>query len=264
MFSVDLMKKALFFTLLLFPLALRASPEIQPSQQEGAVGFIASLKPGPPTALEAAVKNLTPEIHEKLEARGISGLRFYTEEIGGSRVVLASFDMKPGTDPDQAWAAAALTPELKPWFSELSGTLTTGSGGNAWQRCETICQLRPRLPTKPHEGKSAWHAGICRLRPEKEAEYRLLHNHVWPGVIDAIGEAMTSRFDIFFLEIGGQPLLFHQLQYVGADFKKDMAGMAGNPVNQRWWKQTDPCQQPLPSAAARKQIWEPMEALPTP
>ena len=30
---------------------------------------------------------------------------------------------------------------------------------------------------------------------------------------------------------------------------------AADPETQRWWKETDPCQNPLPDAAARGKIW---------
>ena len=34
-----------------------------------------------------------------------------------------------------------------------------------------------------------------------------------------------------------------------------MARMAADPETQRWWKETDPCQSPLPDAAAKGKIW---------
>ena len=35
--------------------------------------------------------------------------------------------------------------------------------------------------------------------------------------------------------------------------------MAADPETQRWWKETDPTQIPLPGAAANNQIWSKME-----
>ena len=35
----------------------------------------------------------------------------------------------------------------------------------------------------------------------------------------------------------------------------DMAKMAADPETQRWWKETDPCQIPLPEARAKGKIW---------
>ena len=34
-----------------------------------------------------------------------------------------------------------------------------------------------------------------------------------------------------------------------------MKKMAADPETVRWWKETDPCQQPLPEAVARGKIW---------
>jgi L-rhamnose mutarotase len=35
----------------------------------------------------------------------------------------------------------------------------------------------------------------------------------------------------------------------GDDLAADLARMAQDPVTQAWWRLTDPCQEPLPSAA---------------
>jgi L-rhamnose mutarotase len=62
-------------------------------------------------------------------------------------------------------------------------------------------------------------------------------------------------------EIEGKPYLFLYLEYVGDDFEADMAAMAADPETQRWWKETDPCQIPLPDAAAKGTIWSETEEL---
>jgi L-rhamnose mutarotase len=38
----------------------------------------------------------------------------------------------------------------------------------------------------------------------------------------------------------------------------DMKGLAEDPVIQKWWKETDPCQIPLPAAAKAGEIWTPV------
>ena len=37
-----------------------------------------------------------------------------------------------------------------------------------------------------------------------------------------------------------------------------MAKMAADPVTQRWWKETDPCQIPIPGCSP-KEFWSAME-----
>ena len=49
--------------------------------------------------------------------------------------------------------------------------------------------------------------------------------------------------------------LFAYLEYTGTNFDADMKRMAADPETQRWWKETDPCQSPLPDAAAKGKIW---------
>lgn len=44
-------------------------------------------------------------------------------------------------------------------------------------------------------------------------------------------------------------------EYVGSDFDADMKKVAADPETQRWWKETEPCQLPLPEAAAKGTIW---------
>jgi L-rhamnose mutarotase len=53
-------------------------------------------------------------------------------------------------------------------------------------------------------------------------------------------------------------LLFSYLEYTGQDYEADMAAIATDEAAQRWWQLTDPCQQPLDSAADG-QWWAPAE-----
>ena len=64
-----------------------------------------------------------------------------------------------------------------------------------------------------------------------------------------------QNYSIFEKEIDGKLYLFSYLEYTGNDFDADMKKMAADPETQRWWKETDPCQRPLPDAAARGKIW---------
>jgi L-rhamnose mutarotase len=102
-------------------------------------------------------------------------------------------------------------------------------------------------------------AWITGLKPEKAAYYRDLHAHPWPAVGRMIKECHITSFSIYEREIEGKTYLFAYLEYSGADFAADMKRMAADPETQRWWKETDPCQSPLPDAAAAKKIWADMK-----
>jgi L-rhamnose mutarotase len=106
--------------------------------------------------------------------------------------------------------------------------------------------------TPPRVKRYAWVTG---LRPEKAAYYRDLHAHPWPAVGRMITACNIRNFSIHQAEIDGKPYLFAYLEYTGTDFAADMAKMAADPETQRWWKQTDPCQLPLPDAAAAGKVW---------
>jgi len=91
------------------------------------------------------------------------------------------------------------------------------------------------------------------LNPEKEAYYRKLHAEVWPGVLTAIQKANIRNYSIFFLEQDGQRYLFSYFEYVGDDFKGDMARIGEDPITQKWWRETDPCQRRLPGTPEGEQ-----------
>ncbi len=97
-------------------------------------------------------------------------------------------------------------------------------------------------------------ASVIRLRPDKEAEYRALHAAVWPGVLARLRAANVTNYSIFLRD----GLLFSYLEYTGDDYAADSACIAADDETRRWWALTDPCQQPLDSAA-EGEWWAPAE-----
>ena len=113
------------------------------------------------------------------------------------------------------------------------------------------------------EGKATKHIQrfgmVTGLKPEKMEYYKKLHAAVWPEVQKKIRECNIQNYSIFLKQVNGKLLLFSYFEYAGNDFDQDMKKMAADSSTQRWWKETDPCQQPLPDAVAKKQIWSSME-----
>jgi len=99
------------------------------------------------------------------------------------------------------------------------------------------------------------YAWVTGLKPDKAARYEYLHAHIWPGVNKTIHDCHIQNFSIHECSINGQLYLFAYLEYTGTNFDADMARMAADPETQRWWQETDPCQSPLPDAAAKGKIW---------
>jgi L-rhamnose mutarotase len=99
------------------------------------------------------------------------------------------------------------------------------------------------------------YAWVTGLKPEKAAYYRQLHANPWPAVNAKIKECNIRNYSIYEREIDGKPYLFSYLEYTGTDFEADMKKMAADPETRRWWKETDPCQAPLPDARKAGKIW---------
>ena len=99
---------------------------------------------------------------------------------------------------------------------------------------------------------------IASVKPEKEMEYRLLHQSVWLGVVDQMARGNNRNFSIFLVEIDKTIYEFFYLEYVGTDPKKDAEMNSADPTNIRWWKLTDACQTPLPGT---KDIWSMMDKM---
>lgn len=99
------------------------------------------------------------------------------------------------------------------------------------------------------------HAWVTGLKPEKAEYYRKLHADPWPEVNATIKRSNIRNFSIYEREIAGKTYLFAYLEYTGNNFEADMAKMAECPHTQRWWKETDPCQSPLPDALKAGKIW---------
>ncbi len=99
------------------------------------------------------------------------------------------------------------------------------------------------------------HAWVTGLKPEKAEYYRQLHADPWPAVNARLKECNIRNFSIYEREIAGKTYLFAYLEYTGNDFEADMKRMAADPETQRWWKETDPCQAPLPDALRAGKIW---------
>lgn len=99
------------------------------------------------------------------------------------------------------------------------------------------------------------HAWVTGLKPEKADYYRKLHANPWPSVNATLKECNIRNFSIHEREIAGKTYLFAYLEYTGKDFTADMKKMGDDPETQRWWKETDPCQSPLPDAIKAGKTW---------
>ncbi|WP_018149361.1 L-rhamnose mutarotase [Henriciella marina] len=101
--------------------------------------------------------------------------------------------------------------------------------------------------------RKAW---MIKLKPEKISEYKELHANAWPAILRQITASNIRNYSIYLRE--PENILFGIYEYHGTDFEADMARMAEDAETRRWWAVTDPCQEPLASAAPGE-WWVPME-----
>ena len=143
----------------------------------------------------------------------------------------------------------SVTPELK---SLIDPHPRAARYGCSWLQMEWINYIRGLdVDREPTQILSM----VTTIKPEKESQYRSLHQTVWPGVVDQMIRGNNRNFSIFLVEIDDKLYEFFYLEYMGNNSEKDNQMNNEDPVNQRWWAQTGPCQQPLPG---EEDIWTPM------
>ncbi len=122
--------------------------------------------------------------------------------------------------------------------------------------CSFAAEVKENAPQKT---KPQRYGSVIGLRADKLVEYKRLHAAVWPEVAKRIEKSKIRNYSIYLRKLpDGNFYLFSYFEYVGDDFQADMAKMAADPITKKWWKLTDPCQQPL---ADRKEgeWWASME-----
>lgn len=118
-----------------------------------------------------------------------------------------------------------------------------------------LCIIIAALAASCAPTKVRRYAWVTGLKPQKADYYRKLHAEPWPAVNAKLKECNIRNYSIYEREIDGRIYLFSYLEYTGDNFGADMEKMAADPETRRWWKETDPCQAPLPDALKAGKIW---------
>ena len=89
-------------------------------------------------------------------------------------------------------------------------------------------------------------ASVVGIRPERIAEYRELHDNIWPEIAELIKQCGIKNYSIHQREFpDGAFYLFSYYEYTGNDFEADMAKMDADPKIKEWLSLCGPCQLPL-------------------
>jgi L-rhamnose mutarotase len=181
----------------------------------------------------------------------ISNVSSHTKELQGKPWFMVYFDYD-GETYQEAVSAFESTKAVKELIPLLEPHPRAKEYGNHWLQLEWINYIKGAKPTKNPTNKFAM---VTRLKPEKEDEYRWLHQNTWPGTVDRMTRMKYHDFSIFLVELGDEIYEFFYVEFVGMDASKDKMGSLSDPTYERWIKYTDPCQDPLPDADG---IWSMM------
>jgi L-rhamnose mutarotase len=103
------------------------------------------------------------------------------------------------------------------------------------------------------------YGSVIGVKEEMLSKYKDLHANPWPAVNKQIKNSNIRNYSIYLTQFpDGKYYLFSYFEYIGNDFKADMAKMAKDPMTQKWWKETDPCQIPLKNRP-EGEFWKTME-----
>lgn len=100
------------------------------------------------------------------------------------------------------------------------------------------------------------YASVIRLKPDELEQYKILHEAVWPGVLEMISRCNIQNYSIYHKD----GFLFSYFEYTGNNFKADMDKMGADPLTQQWWNVCKPCQDPLPTRG-EGEWWASMEEI---
>lgn len=207
------------------------------------VGLLAIVEPGKRVEFQQAVEQCQgDEVRTQLANAQIDSLQFFTRTIDGREYVVAYFSYKGGTQYLEAAKAFEVATESLNWNACTTSHPRAATYGRHWLQMEWINFIHgldvDRSPT------STLMIGTT-VKPQKEQEYRTLHQTVWPGVIDQVVRGNIRNLNVFLVEIDDKLVEFLYLEYMGTDQQGDDAASKQDPISQRWWKLTDACQQPF-------------------
>jgi L-rhamnose mutarotase len=218
------------------------------------VMLFASAKNGQSEALQAALKKvMAAQTSKAFEQVKISNLSAYTKKLQDKPCVMVYFDYD-GTNVLEAVKAFESVPLIQEIRPLVSPHPRAEKQGTAWLQMEWINFIQGANPSLTPKS----FAMVTRVKPEKESEYRLLHQSTWPGTVDRMTRMEYHDFSIFLVELGDEIYEMFYVEFVGADAGKDKMGSVAEPAYERWVKQTDACQKPLPDADG---IWSKMDKI---
>ncbi len=200
-----------------------------------------------------------PGVLKAIDKANIHNYSIYLGEAAPGEHYLFSYSEYTGRDYKADMARIAKDKTTQEWWKHtdpLQKPLPTKKEGEWWSSWEEV--FHHAGPAYKKSDIKSRHGSIIGMPEKNILAYTQMHAAVWPGVLAAIDKANIRNYAIYLGQIKpGEYLLFSYFEYVGNDFKADMAGIADK-VTKTWWSYTDPLQVRLPGTPEGEQ-WKGME-----
>lgn len=221
------------------------------------VGLIAQIDPEQKEDLIEGINAMDDDVVRRaLGASGIENVTAYSRKIGQHEWVVLNFLYDGKHDYLDAARSFETACEETAYLTGLTRPHPRAERfGTHWLQMEWINYIRGKDVPGPAQNQLMI---VTTVRPEKEQEYRTLHQTVWPGVVDQVARSNNRNLSIYLTEINDQLVEFLYLEYVGDSPDKDEQMSQSDAINHRWWSKTDACQKPLPDVDG---IWDAMTPL---
>lgn len=207
------------------------------------VGLVAKINPEMREAFTAEFKACNSDpVRQKLRDAGISQVQAFTRVIEGTDYAIIYFVRAGGSEYLKAAEAFENATQSIDWQAVTTPHPRATTYRRHWLQMEWINFIHGKVVDRPPTSTLMMGTTII---PEKEMQYRTLHQTVWPGVVDQVIRGNIRNLNVFLVELGDELVEFLYLEYVGTDQQADDKANSLDPINQRWWKLTDACQKPF-------------------
>jgi L-rhamnose mutarotase len=200
-----------------------------------------------------------PGVLKAIDKAHIHDYSIYLGEVAPGEHYLFAYSEYTGRNYKADMARIARDKTTQEWWKHtdpLQKPLATKKEGEWWAQWEEV--FHHTGPAYKKSDIKSRHGSIIGMPEKNILAYTQMHAAVWPGVLAAIDKANIRNYSIYLGQIKpGEYLLFSYFEYVGNDFKADMAGIADK-VTKTWWSYTDPLQVRLPGTPDGEQ-WKAME-----
>ena len=213
------------------------------SGRETHVGLVAAITPEKLSLFEDTFRKCNSQpVRAELKHAGITSVQAFMRNIEGKDYAVVYFAYAGGNQYLGAAAAFEKATRSLDWKAATSSHPRAQTYDRHWLQMEWINFVHgldvDRDPTSTLMIATT-------VLPEKEMEYRTLHQTVWPGVVDQAVRGQIRNLNVFLVELDDQLVEFLYLEYMGSDQPADDVANRADPINQRWWKLTDACQRPF-------------------